>query len=244
MSYAAFAEHYDLLTGNIDYDAIAHYYDSLCSRFGGKKGILLDLACGTGSLSVKLSQLGYDVIGADASPEMLSVAVSKEHRGIEYLCQDMTKLDLYGTIDCTVCSLDSINHLKSLDELRQTFAGVSLFSNPGALFMFDVNTQYKHENILSDNTFVYETEDIFCVWENESLGEGTVLITLDFFTLDKKTGLYARTGDEFTETAFAREDIERLLKETGFSVCACYEYPTFQPPNEKSEKLTFTARKE
>lgn len=243
MGYAAFAEFYDSLTENIDYSEIAQYYHNLNVKFNGTKGILLDLACGTGSLSVLFSKMGYDVIGTDISQEMLSIAVSKEHDGIEYLCQSMTELDMFGTIDGTVCSLDSINHLDSLDDVRLTFEKVSLFSNKGALFMFDVNTIYKHEHILADNTFVYDTEKVYCVWQNEYAGDGRTNIYLDFFTEDEESGLYERYSDDFSETAYSAETIEKLLKDAGFEVCACYEYLTENPPAEKSEKLTFVARK-
>lgn len=241
MGYEAFAGYYDFLTKNIDYKELAEYYDGLNVKFGGERGIMLDLACGTGSLSVVLRDMGYDVIGTDISPEMLSIAVTKSHEGIEYLCQDMTELDLYGTIDGTICSLDSINHLESLDDLKEAFARVSLFSNPGALFMFDVNTPYKHEKILGDNTFVYDTEEVYCVWQNEYRGDGVTDIYLDFF--EEREGVYYRYSDDFTETAYKKEDIEKLLIETGFEVLACYEYLTENEPTDLSEKLTFIARK-
>ncbi len=243
MGYSAFAEFYDSLTENIDYSEIAMYYDRLNEKFGGIKGILLDLACGTGSLSVLFSKMGYDVIGTDISQEMLSIAVSKEHEGIEYLCQSMTELDMFGTIDGTVCSLDSINHLDSIDDVRKTFEKVSLFSNKGALFMFDVNTIYKHENVLADNTFVYDMEKVYCVWQNEYVGEGKTDIYLDFFAEDSESGLYERYSDDFSEIAYPVEVIKELLVKAGFEVCACYEYLTENEPTEKSEKLTFVARK-
>ena len=241
MGYEAFAGYYDFLTKNIDYKELAEYYDGLNVKFGGKRGIMLDLACGTGSLSVVLRDMGYDVIGTDISSEMLSVAVSKSHEGIEYLCQDMTELDLYGTIDGTICSLDSINHLEDITDVKKAFAKVSLFSNPGALFMFDVNTLYKHEKILGDNTFVYDTDEVYCVWQNEYHGDGVTDIFLDFF--EERDGVYYRYSDDFTETAYKREDIDELLIETGFEIVACYEYLTEKEPSETSEKLTFVARK-
>ncbi len=243
MAYTSFAEYYDALTANIDYEEIARYYNHLNEKFDGHKGILLDLACGTGSLSVIFSRMGYDVIGVDISPEMLSIAVSKEHEGIEYLCQSMTELDMFGTIDGAVCSLDSINHLGGIDEVRTAFEKVSLFSNKGALFMFDVNTPYKHEHILADNTFVYDTDEVYCVWQNEYMGEGRTDIYLDFFAEDKESGMYDRYSDDFSEIAYPAEIIAELLEKAGFEVCACYEYLTENEPTGESEKLTFVARK-
>jgi len=241
MSYDVFARYYDILTENIDYDELAAYYDKLNLRYGGKRGILLDLACGTGSMSVRFSEMGYDVIGVDSSPEMLDIAMSKEHGGIQYLCQDMTELDMFGTVDAVFCALDSINHLADADAVRTVFDRVSLFCDRGALFIFDVNTLYKHEHILADSTFVYETEDVFCVWENEYLGGGVTGMTLDFFERNGD-GTYTRSSDGFTETAYSRDDIEKMLAEAGFELCAVLDYPTENEPTETSEKLTFIAK--
>ncbi len=242
MGYAAFAAFYDALTANVDYTEIAAYYDRLNRAFGGKKGILLDLACGTGSLSVLLSKMGYDVIGTDSSPEMLSEALSKEHSSIQYLCQSMTELDLYGTIGAAVCSLDSINHLLGQAEVLRAFERVSLFCEPGALFLFDVNTVYKHERVLGNQCFVCETDSVYCVWQNEYLGGGKTEITLDFFS-EEKDGRYERCSEEFSETAYPEEELRALLERAGFEVCAVYDYLTENPPREDSEKLTFVARK-
>jgi len=240
MSYDAFAGYYDVLTENIDYDELAAYYDKLNLRYGGKRGILLDLACGTGSMSVRFAGMGYDVIGVDSSPEMLDAAMSKDHEGIQYLCQDMTELDMFGTIDTAVCALDSLNHLESTDALSAVFEKVALFCDKGAMFLFDVNTPYKHEHILGDSTFVYETDDVFCVWENEYIGDGATDIQLDFFERDGD--IYRRSSDGFTERAFPRGTIEKLLTEAGFEICGVFEYPTDNEPSETSEKLTFAAR--
>ncbi len=242
MGYESFAEFYDKLTENIDYDEIAAYYDRLNTEYGGKKGILLDLACGTGNLSTRFSKMGYDVIGTDISPEMLSIAAGKPHEGIEYLCQDMTELDMFGTIDVTVCSLDSVNHLPDEAAVQKTFDRVSLFLNPDALFLFDVNTLYKHEKILADSTFVYDTDEVYCVWQNEYSGNGRTEIYLDFFAC-REDGSYERYSDEFSETAFSEEKLRKMLKRAGLEVVACFEYLTGNAPTEKSEKLTLIARK-
>ena len=240
MSYDAFAAYYDELTANIDYPALAGYFDRLNLRFGGKRGILLDLACGTGSLSLLFAKMGYDVIGVDASPEMLDIATAKPHDGVQFLCQDMTELDMYGTIDTAICALDSLNHLESIDDVRRVIERVALFCDNNAVFIFDVNTPYKHEKVLADRTFVYETENVFCVWENEYIGGGITEITLDFFERDGE--LYRRSSDYFTETAFPREDIVKLLTGAGFKLCAVFEYPKENEPGETTEKLTFVAK--
>ncbi len=245
-SYSNFARFYDLLTGNISYKKRAEYFDCAINKFGGKKGILLDIACGTGSLSEEMAKLGYDVIGVDASYEMLSIALDKKIESrlpIQYLCQDMTELDLFGTVDATVCSLDSINHLPDINSVKKTFERVSLFSNPGAIFIFDVNTPYKHKEILADNVFVYDLDDVFCVWQN-SYDENncTVEINLDFF--EKSGETYYRFEENFCERAYPPEELDKLLVESGFKVLGHFELDTFDNPREKSEKIVFVAQKE
>ena len=246
--YSAFAYFYDRLTENISYKARAEYFDRLISLHGGKKGILLDLACGTGSLSEEMARLGYDVIGTDASEEMLSCAMDKKFESglpIQYLCQDMTKLDMFGTIDVTLCVLDSLNHLGSLDDIRKTFDRVSLFCEPGGLFIFDVNTPYKHRNILGNNTFVYDLEDVYCVWQNsfnDSSPDCRVDISLDIFEKNE-SGLFTRYTDELSEIAFPREIIEQALADSGMTLEAVYDFDSLEPPRNDSEKLVFAAKK-
>lgn len=245
--YGSFSAFYDRLTMNISYKERAEYFDSLVKRLGGKKNILLDLACGTGSLSEEFAKMGYDVIATDSSAEMLSCALDKKFESglpIQYLCQDMTELDMFGTIDVTVCALDSLNHLANRSDIQKTFDRVSLFCEPGGLFLFDVNTPYKHRNILADNTFVYDLEDIYCVWQNSftESTDCTVNISLDIFEKDG-SGKYSRYSEEFSEIAPCREDIEQMLVKSGMNVLAVYDYDTFDPPRSSSEKLVFAAGK-
>lgn len=246
--YHSFSYFYDKLTSNISYKERAEYFDKLIKKHNGNKNLLLDLACGTGSLSEEFSRMGYDVIGVDASEEMLNEALDKKFdsgRNIQYLCQDMTKLDMFGTIDVTICALDSINHLKNAEEVQTTFGKVSLFCEPNGLFIFDVNMPYKHQNVLADNTFVYDMDDVFCVWQNSFNTESKdyrVDISLDIFG-KTENGLFERYYDELSEIAFEREVIEKMLVSAGFSVEAVYDFDTVNPPMDNSEKLVFVARK-
>ena len=109
--------------------------------------------------------------------------------------------------------------------------------------MFDVNTLYKHENVLADNTFVYDTDKVYCVWQNEYVGDGRTEIYLDFFSEDSESGLYERYSDDFAETAYPLDTIKNLLIGAGFKLCAVYEYLTENEPSETSEKVTFVAQK-
>ena len=246
--YHSFSYFYDKLTSNILYKERAEYFDMLIKRHNGTKNLLLDLACGTGSLSEEFSKMGYDVIGVDASEEMLNEALDKKFDSglnIQYLCQDMTKLDMFGTIDVTICALDSLNHLKNAADIQKTFNKVSLFCEPNGLFIFDVNMPYKHRCVLADNTFIYDLDDVFCVWQNSfdaKSDDFRVDITLDIFGKNEN-GLYERYFDELSEIAFEREIIEKMLVTAGFSVEAVYDFDTVNPPADKSEKLVFVARK-
>ena len=167
--YADFAAFYDRLTDDVGYPQRADYIAELLMEHGMKKGIVLDLACGTGSLTLELSKRGYEMIGVDASPDMLCAAQEKcAKAGAEvlFLCQPMEALDLYGTVNAAVCTLDSLNHITDPDTLREVLRRVSLFLEPGGLFVFDVNTPYKHREVLGNHTFVYDLEGLYCVWQN------------------------------------------------------------------------------
>lgn len=243
-SYGIFAKYYDVLTGNIDYGKRALYFNELVHRFGGNQhGILLDLACGTGSLSEEMSRLGYDVIAVDNSQEMLSAAIDKKFESgsnIQYLCQDMCELDMFGTIDVTICALDSLNHLDSIEAVRKVFSRVHLFCEPGGLFIFDINTEYKHRMVLGENTFVYDTDDVYCVWQNSCSGS-KVTIDLDFFVPQGDS--YRRYEESFCENAYSLNMIREELENVGFSVLACYDGDSFDPPAQESQRVVFVAGK-
>lgn len=244
--YGCFAYYYDTLTGNISYKSRAEYIDSLVMLHGGKKNILLDLACGTGSLSEEFSRMGYDVIGVDGSEMMLNEALDKKFDSglnIQYLCQDMTELDMFGTIDVTVCALDSLNHLCDLDAIKKTIGRVSLFCEPEGLFIFDVNTPYKHKNVLGNNTFVYDLDDVYCVWQNTyAEKDNRVEIALDLFE-KQENGSYVRYEESFAEIAFDESVIDKILTDCGMEIAAKYDYDTMEPVRADSEKIVYVARK-
>lgn len=244
--YGNFAHYYDILTGNISYKDRAAYFDMLIKKHGGKKDLLLDLACGTGSLSEEMCRLGYDVIAVDGSEEMLNETLDKKFDSglnIQYLCQDMTKLDMFGTIDVTICALDSLNHLPDLDAIKQTINRVSLFCEPGGLFIFDVNTPYKHKNVLGNNTFIYDMEDVYCVWQNTYTEEDNrVEMWLDFFE-KQENGSYERYDESFSEIAFDDAVIEKIVADSGMEIVGKYDYDTTEPTKADSEKIVYVAHK-
>ena len=241
-SYNSFADFYDELMKDVDYHARAAYIDGIVKANKPDARLLVDLACGTGSLTLELDAMGYDVIGVDWSEEMLSRAREKSDGSILYLCQSMQELDMYGTIDAFVCTLDSLNHINDRKQLILAFSRVSLFLEPDGVFVFDMNTPYKHEKILSDNSFVYETDNVFCVWRNEYAGDGRVDIALDFFE-PQPDGSYQRYCEDFSETAYSVEETVRMLDEAGLKLIAVYDDMTREPPAGDSLRLVFVAGK-
>lgn len=246
LSYSCFADYYDNLTNNVDYKQYAEYILKLAEKYNHSMGITLDLACGTGSLTVMLKKMGVDIYGIDASPEMLSVAQEKaldsEISGMLFLCQKMQNLDLYGTIDTCICTLDSINHITNINDVQKAFSKVSFFMNPNALFIFDVNTLYKHKQVLADNTFVYDTEQVFCVWQNTLLeDQRSVEISLDFF--ENLDGMYRRYSENFTERAYTHEEICKMLETAGFKLLDVFGEMTFEEPKPDSQRNIYIAKK-
>ena len=242
--YGKFAYFYDNITENISYKERAEYFDMLIKKHGGKKNILLDLACGTGSLSEEMCRMGYDVIAVDGSEEMLNEALDKKFESklpVQYLCQDMTELDMFGTIDVTICALDSLNHLPDENALKKTIERVALFCEPDGLFIFDVNTPHKHKNILGNNTFVYDLEDVYCVWQN-TLDNYRVYMMLDFFE-KQEDGRYIRYEESFSEIAFEDDVIEKFLNDNGMTVVGKYDYDSTDPAKANSEKIVYVAKK-
>jgi ubiquinone/menaquinone biosynthesis C-methylase UbiE len=244
--YGVFARHYDALTKNIDYHRRAEYFARLIKTYTPKAKLVLDLACGTGSLAFELEKAGYEVIGTDASPDMLSEAARKaaeKNSRVLFLNQSMEELDLYGTVDATVCALDSLNHIGGRASWQKAFRKVALFTNPGGLFIFDANTPRKHRDILGSNTFIIETPEIFCCWRNEYRGEEhRVDVTLDFF-VRTENGQYRREREHLTEWALEQAEIEALLQEAGFELTAAYDDDSENPPTRLSERIVYIARK-
>lgn len=245
MSYDIFSGFYDRLTDNVEYEKRADYFCRLLSMCDINDGILLDLGCGTGSMSVKMAEKGFDVIGVDISIGMLGVAQQKMYESgkqILFLNQPMQDIDLYGTVDCAICVLDGVNHLNNSDEVRQTFEKVSLFMNKGGAFAFDVNTIYKHKNVLADNAFIYDFDDLYCAWQNNYNEEdNSVDITLDFF--EEEDGVYYRSSESFSEQAYGLDEISRWLEDAGFEIIGIYDDLTTNPVMPDSERAVFLAKK-
>lgn len=242
--YDLFSRYYDLLTQNIDYESRADYFCDLLRRSGARDGgLLLDLACGTGGLTFPLASRGWEAIGVDASEGMLSQAMQKlaSFQGGKrpiFLCQRMEALDLYGTVDACVCGLDSLNHITDEPALFKVFERLALFIEEGGILIFDANTPYKHEKILSDAVFVYDLDEVYCVWQNSSADGGRVKIELDFFERTGKN-MYRRATESFTERAYTTQQLECLARKAGFELVSVYGADTLLPPQPDAQRVVY-----
>ena len=244
-SYESFAAFYDELTTNVDYETRGAYLWQILQNEGKRSGLLLDLACGTGTLCEYFSARGYDVIGVDASEDMLAEAMEKKIEAQSdtlYLCQRMQDLDLFGTVDVVLCTLDSLNHITDKDELAAVFERIALFLNEDARVIFDVNTVYKHEEVLQNNTFVYDLDDIYCVWQNTLQPDHVVDITLDLFAYDEENDCYDRTQEIFSERAYTEEELRQMIEAAGMTVLARYAELSFDAPAPTTERVVYVLK--
>lgn len=243
--YSNFASVYDELMYDVDYKKRSAYLMRLFKKYGGAPTLLLDVACGTGGFSNEFDRLGAEVIGVDMSEEMLGIAREKSAElgtDVLFLCQRAEELDLYGTVDGAICCLDSLNHITDYKNLCRALQRVSLFLEPGKLFIFDVNTVYKHKSVLGDNIFVIDRDNIYCVWANEYTPKNdTVNIMLDFFV--KSDDRYTRFSEEFSERAYTADELNTALEKAGLEVLAVFDDMTEAPLTDTSERAIYVTRK-
>ena len=243
--YNDFSKFYDVLTNDVNYSRRADYLLKLFEKYESRPTLLLDLACGTGGFSTEFAKRGIETIGVDVSPEMLSVAGDKakcENLDILFLCQDATELELYGTVDGAVCCLDSLNHIIDYRDFKKAISRVSLFLEKGKLFIFDLNTEFKHKEILGNNTFVIENESVFCVWQNGYDNKRKQSdICLDFFVEENKT--YNRYCEEFSERYYDCEQVKKALKSANLEVLAVYEEMTENKPKKDTQRVVYVTRR-
>lgn len=246
-SYEFLADSYDQLTADVRYAAWADYLEKHFRKSAIPVRTVLDLACGTGSLSAELALRGYEMIGVDQSAEMLAVAAEKcrDLPGIApiFLNQPMEKLDLYGTIDACVCCLDSINYVITPAALRRAFARVHLFLMPGGLFVFDVKPPEILEGA-DGEVYLDETEDTYCVWRADYSRRRRVLTYgMDIFRL-RENDVWERGEEVHEEYAYTLEELEQYLREAGFTEVRRWGNLKLRPPRPGEERVFFTARKE
>jgi len=219
--YTVLAKYYDRLNSEVDYKKWAEFLHNLIEKHKQiETKLILDLACGSGNMTVELAKLGYDMTGIDLSVDMLMEArVKSGDYDILYLNQDMRSFELYGTIDVVTCCLDSVNYLLTESDVRKCFALVYNFLNPSGLFIFDVNTPYKFENIYADNAYIFEIEedDIFCAWQNSYDKKSRICdFYLNIFAANK--GKYTRYQETQSERMYTQQELISLLSDAGFDV--------------------------
>ena len=256
--YLALASVYDKLNEEIDYSKWADFFERCFERYCEKKPeIVLDLACGTGRMTAEMAKRGYDMIGVDGSADMLSEAYAKadesedtEKTGrILYLLQDMRSFELYGTVGAVVCCLDSINYLLSDEDVKKTLWGVHNYLDPDGLFLFDVHTPYKFENVYGNNAYVLEGERpddggaIFCGWQNEYDRESGICdFYLSIFEQMGEDETYSRSDEHQRERCYSLDALKRLLCEARLEFLGVFSDFEFSEPAEKTERWYIAAR--
>ena len=247
-SYRALAAVYDRLNQEVDYAAIADLYEKVFARYGVKPQLVLDLGCGTGSMTLELADRGYDMIGVDASAEMLTHAYERMWKrggpGVLFLEQDMRSFELYGTVGAVVSTLDCVNYLAGDGDIDRCFALVHNYLDPDGLFIFDVNTPYKFKHVYGDNAYILEEEDgsAFCGWQNDfDEQSGLCRFLLSVFT-EEKDGRYVREDEEQTERCYSKEQLIAALERAGFDEIAFFADGTLAEPGDTAERWYVAAR--
>lgn len=243
--YTGFAKVYDEFMDDIPYEEWADYISELLAEYGIADGLLLELGCGTGSLCRIMADKGFDVIGVDNSEDMLGIAREKSENGhpdILYLLQDMREFELYGTVKSVISVCDSLNYILEKDDLRQVFKLVNNYLDPGGIFVFDLNTRYKYETLMADNTIAENREDCSFIWENFYYqDEGVNEYDLSIF-VKREDGAFDRFEETHYEKMYEIEEIKTLLEEAGMEFLAVYDAFTKCPPRTDSERIYFVAR--
>lgn len=244
-SYQALASCYDQLTKDVDYTVWANYLHRQFLEQELTGNMILDLGCGTGSLTLALAQLGYEMIGVDSSEDMLMVAQEKAYdfdgQRPLFLCQSMEKLDLFGTIDGCVSCLDSINYITKPEQLLLAFQRVFLFLMPGGTFLFDIKTGSafaKQQDALS----IDEGDDVFCVWRTEvNTEKQSVEHAMDLFL--KEGNFWKREQEIHHQKIYETEALEDLLQQAGFVGIKQFGNLSLLPPSVEEERIFFLAKK-
>lgn len=248
-NYSALSAVYDRFNGDLDYEGWADYLaGEIRAHADIPVKLVLDLCCGTGTMTLALDRRGYDMTGVDSSPEMLSVArvkAAEAGRGdaILFLCQDMLAFELYGTVQAVVSTLDSVNHMDGKADFLQMLSLVHNYLEPGGLFLFDVNTPYKFRTVYGTNAYVLEDEGVLCAWQNLYDPKAR---RCEFFTsvfTEDADGRYTRRDDYERETCFTPAEIRNMLEKSGFAVVSMHGGTDGSAPARDTERLYFTAKR-
>lgn len=252
-AYTGFASVYDLFMDNIPYRDWCDYVTSLLKEYGVTDGLVLDLGCGTGKLTRLLAKKGYDMIGVDLSEEMLEIALEhemEEPQQILYLQQDMREFELYGTVGAVFSICDSLNYITEPEELKQVFRWVNNYLDPGGIFIFDFNTEYKYREVLGDQTIAEAREDCSFIWDNYYYEEERIneyelnLFIREDAESETEGDLYRRFRETHFQRAYTLEEITRIVEESGLQFVTAYEAFTKEPPSKNSERIYVIAREQ
>lgn len=245
-AYGRLSTVYDRLNAELDYAAWADHIVACFERYADiSPTILLDLACGTGRMTLELAQRGYDMIGVDGSAEMLAEASARRLSFTNplYLMQDMRAFELYGSVGGVVCCLDSINYLVDDGDLEACFACVANYLEPGGLFVFDVSSEYRFKHIFADNAYVLEDDGIYCGWQNYyHAGSRRCDFFLSVFCRESD-GSYSRFDEQQTERYYSRDALEAALRGAGLEPIGCFGGYGFEPVRRDDERWHFVAKK-
>lgn len=245
-AYTSFAQVYDLFMDNIPYEQWASYVKELLREYGVEDGLVLDLGCGTGSLTEQLAASGYDMIGVDLSQDMLEIALDKRSRSgldILYLEQDMREFELYGTVRAVVSICDSMNYLTEYEELVQVMKLVNNYLDPGGIFVFDLNTEYKYRELMGDQTFAEAREESSFIWENfydeeEQINEYGLTLFI------QEGELYRRFEEVHYQRCYSLDQIKEAAAQAGMEFVTAYEAFTRREPGEESERIYVILREQ
>lgn len=247
-AYTSLAPVYDRLNADIDYGTWCDFIERQFSLYAKKHPeSVLDLACGTGTITLALARRGYDMTGVDISEDMLAVArkkcdVERFRHSVLLVAQDMSQLELYGTVDAAISCLDSLNYITDSDALYRTFARVHNYLNPDGLFVFDMNAPAKFERVYADNAYVLEDEGILCAWQNYYNGKTKMCdFYLDIFT-ENENGTWCRHSEIQRERCWSLRTVKRILSDVGFEFCSLVSDFDGSEVDSDTERWYFTAR--
>ena len=256
-AYTDFARVYDTFMDETPYEAWSEFLIDTLKEFGIERELVLELGCGTGSLTELLADAGFDMIGIDNSMEMLNIAMEKRakkekddeaangacrKKDILYLCQDMREFELYGTVKAVVSVCDSLNYLLSEEDLLETFRLVNNYLDPDGVFIFDFNTVYKYEEIIGDTTIAENREECSFIWENyyhveEQINEYDLTI---FVKEDED--LFRRFTETHYQRGYTLEQMKQLVEESGLEFIRALDADTREEVTEISERIYVIAR--
>lgn len=243
--YTNFAKVYDLFMDNVPYDKWVEQIKDILYKENIKDGLICDLGCGTGAITERLANLGYDMIGIDNSYDMLDVAMEKKYASghdILYLCQDMREFELYGTVRAIISRCDSLNYIRELSELKEVFFWVNNYLDPNGLFIFDMNTEYKYQNILGDNTFAEVREQASFIWENTyDIDKRINEYDLNLF-IKLEGDNYKKFEERHVQKAYTFDEILSAIDSSNMVLEKYLDADTYGDVSEKTERILFVAR--